>query len=87
MVVSGDSCGGGYHFVAIEARTKNWRTFAGSPKWGGSEATYIELVPRATQLRASVKPAVHPYSTIPAGTCTPSIVWFVCQQFKIRTTD
>jgi hypothetical protein len=37
--------------VAIEARTK----IGGKPEMGGSEATYVELVPRATQIGPSTK--------------------------------
>ena len=46
--------------VAIEARPK----FGAKPGLGGSEATYVELVPRATQIGPSTKYPVD-YCTYP----------------------
>jgi hypothetical protein len=36
--------------VAIEARTKNWRTFAGSPKWVGLRRHTLNLYHAALKL-------------------------------------
>ena len=55
IVMSGDSCGGSI-IVAIEASLdQNLAHLGAKPEMDGSEATCVELLPRATQMVASAK--------------------------------
>ena len=44
--------------VTIEASKIMAHLLGAAPEMGGSEATCVDFLPRTTQLRASVKPAV-----------------------------